>query len=89
MSHLYTISASNIFALFHLKCIVSKWPTILPIAFGYGFIKSNLGKHNLTKLTNNQATQILKCPQCGPICTKVQDNHSFFIIFPYGTKSKL
>ena len=89
MSRLYTILASNIFALFYLKCIVSTWPTILLITRGYGFIESNLGRHNHTKLTNNQATQILKRPQCGPIFTEVQDNLSFNIIFHYGPKSKL
>ena len=52
MSQLYTISTSNIFASFHLKCIVPTWSTILLIAYGYSFIESNLGKYNLSKLTN-------------------------------------
>ena len=38
----------------------------------------------LIKLTSNQATQILKHPQCDPICIEVQDNLSFIIIFSYG-----
>ena len=64
MSHLYTILASNSFAPSHLKRIVLAWPAILLIARGYGFIKSNLGKHNLTKLANNKATKKLKHHQC-------------------------
>ncbi|KAM3682648.1 hypothetical protein ACJW31_12G088500 [Castanea mollissima] len=59
------------------------------VASGYSFIETNLGKHNLTKLTNNQATQILKHPQWDPIYIEVQDNLSFIIIFSYGPKSNL
>lgn len=55
MLHPYTILPSDIFAPFHLKCAI--WLAIPLIAHGYSFIETNLGKRNLIKLTNNQATQ--------------------------------
>ena len=55
MSYPYTTSPSDIFAPFHLKCAIRL--AISLIARGYSFIETNLGKRNLIKLTNNQATQ--------------------------------
>ena len=56
------------------------------ITHGFNFIKSNLGKHNLAKLTNKQVTKKLQHSQYGPI---IQDNLSFIIIFSYRPKLKL
>ena len=67
MPYLYTTSASDIFAPFHLKYAIPRQAAISLIAYDCRFVKTNLGKHNLAKLTNNQATQELKHPQCGPI----------------------
>ena len=51
------------------------------IAHGYNFIETNLGKHNLAKLTNKQVTQNLQHHQCGPI---IQDGFSLIIISLHG-----
>ena len=59
MSHPYTTSPSDIFAQFHLKYAIPRRPTISLIAHDYGFVKTNLSKHNLTKLANNKATKKL------------------------------
>ena len=63
MPYLYTTSASDIFAPFHLKYAIPRQEAISLIAHGYDFIKINLGKHNLTKLANNKATKKLNHPQ--------------------------
>ena len=79
MSHPYTTSPSDIFAPFHLKCAI--WLATSLIARGYSFIETNLGKHNLAKLTNKQVTQNLQRHQCGPI---IQDGISLIIISSHG-----
>ena len=86
MPYLYTTSSCDIFAPFHLKYAIPRQVAILLIAHGNGFVKTNLGKHNLAKLTNNQATQELKHPQCGPI---IQDSLSLIIIFSHGPKLRI
>ncbi|KAF3969851.1 hypothetical protein CMV_006393 [Castanea mollissima] len=64
MSHPYTTSPSDIFTPFHLKYAIPRQLAVLLIAYGYSFIKINLGNHDLANLANDKATKKLKHPQC-------------------------
>ncbi|KAM3708497.1 hypothetical protein ACJW31_02G101400 [Castanea mollissima] len=63
MSHPYSTSPSDIFTPFHLEYAILRWLVVLLIAHGYGFIKINIGNHNLAKLANNKTNKKLKHPQ--------------------------